>query len=117
MNYGMFIDDEREPGKSLLEMDLAWVIARSSAGAISTMESMGCPSFISFDHDLGGDDTAMKVVNWMINEDLMQGRELGISFIEPGFAFCVHSQNPIGADNIQKLLQSYLNFRRIYGFN
>jgi len=25
---------------------------------------------VSLDHDLGGDDTGMKVLNWMINEDV-----------------------------------------------
>jgi hypothetical protein len=50
MSYKMFIDDERFPVSD------DWVIVRSSQEAIDTVLAKGFPSYISFDHDLGGDD-------------------------------------------------------------
>lgn len=98
----MFIDDERFPPDDGNE----WLICRSSRDAISHMED-GCPAFISFDHDLGGEDTAMQVVDWMINIDLnFQGR-----FIPADFDFYVHSQNSVGRENIELKLRRYLRFR------
>jgi len=89
----IYIDDDRDP-KGVFD-----AILRSSAEAISYMLSEGCPDYISFDHDLGGDDTAMIVVNWMIETDLEMG-----NFIPKCFSFGVHSANPVGALNIAKNL-------------
>jgi len=97
----MFIDDERNP---ISKYD---IIVRSSNEAIDWMEKNGCPDFISFDHDLGGDDTAMNVVNWMIEKDL----DSSGSFIPKEFQFAVHSANPVGAKNIEMKLQKYLEDR------
>jgi hypothetical protein len=97
----LFLDDERFPAG-----DEFWLIARSSMEAINTCKLLGCPSFISFDHDLGGDDTAMVFVHWLINYDLDHP-----GFIPDDFSFEVHSQNPIGKANIEGLLNSYLKQR------
>jgi len=61
----IYLDDIRNP-----KTDNEWIIVRTSTEAIRLMEANGCPDFISFDHDLGGDDTAMIVVHWMVEEDL-----------------------------------------------
>ncbi|WP_206997703.1 cyclic-phosphate processing receiver domain-containing protein [Trinickia mobilis] len=99
--YRLFIDDIRDPASE------GWVIARTSAKAIALLETMGCPLEISFDHDLGGDDTGMVVVKRMIEMDLdAAGR-----FIPPEFFFSVHSANPVGRENISGLLNSYLGHR------
>ena len=97
----LFIDDIRNPS------DVGWHVARSSQEAISFMSRQGCPRVISFDHDLGGEDTAMKVVKWMIEKDL---DEQG-GFIPEDFAFLIHSSNPVGRRNIDALLSRYLAFR------
>lgn len=102
MAFKLFIDDERMPPAKG-----TWVIARSSSDSITVLQNAGCPDFISFDHDLGGDDTAMVVVNWMIEKDLDDGGK----FIPPSFQFYVHSQNSVGRENIQNKLDSYLKFR------
>ncbi len=94
----MYIDDIRDP-----KGDFDFV-ASSSDSAIYIMKMDGCPDFISFDHDLGGDDTAMKVVKWMVNRDL----DLNGKFIPQGFNFYVHSANPVGAANISGYLNAYL---------
>lgn len=98
----LFIDDERDPpndgGK--------WTIVRSSIEAIEYVLNQGCPAFISFDHDLGGEDTSMVFVHWLIEKDMDQP-----GFIPAELTFTVHSQNPIGARNIQLLLESYMKAR------
>lgn len=101
INYRLFIDDLREPVLT------SWVIARTSAEAITLLETRGCPYQISFDHDLGGDDTAMAVVKRLIEMDLNAGG----CFIPSNFAFSVHSANPVGKENIAGLLNSYLEHR------
>jgi hypothetical protein len=79
--YRLFIDDLRDPVTS------SWVIARTSAEAITLLETRGCPCEISFDHDLGGDDTAMAVVKRLTEMD----RNAAGRFIPAAFAFSVHS--------------------------
>ena len=94
----LYIDDIRNPKG---EFD---AVVRTSEEAINWMTFYGCPEFISFDHDLGGTDTAMTVVKWMIENDLNEN-EL---FIPDNFTFFVHSANPVGAANIAGYLDSYL---------
>jgi hypothetical protein len=99
--YRLFIDDLRDPVAS------DWVIARTSVEAIAILESRGCPFEISFDHDLGGEDTAMVVAKRLVNMDLdADGR-----FIPADFTYSVHSANPIGKRNIEGLLREYLHQR------
>ncbi|MBB5413952.1 hypothetical protein HDG34_007935 [Paraburkholderia sp. HC6.4b] len=100
-SYRMFIDDIRDP------IDADWRIARTSAEAIAMLEDLGCPSEISFDHDLGGDDTAMFVVRRLIDRDL----DAGGTFIPATFIYSIHSANPVGRENIQGLLSQYLAVR------
>ena len=102
MSYRMFIDDLRN------SPDDTWVVARTSSEAIEYMRVHDCPIEISFDHDLGGDDIAMRVVKEMVERDLdSDGR-----FIPVGFKFFVHSANPVGARNIEGYLNGYLAQRR-----
>ena len=106
MTYKIFLDDERFPPD-----EKEFHIARTSEQCIGLMQENDCPEYISFDHDLGGEDTAMRVVRWMIEQDI-QHMLAGLRFIPENFTFYVHSQNPIGAANITGLLNSYLQFRR-----
>jgi hypothetical protein len=101
MSYRLFIDDIRDP------IDNDWRIARSSTDAIALLETLGCPCEISFDHDLGGDDTAMLIVKRLIALDL----DAGGAFISPEFSYSIHSANPVGRENIRGLLDQYLAVR------
>lgn len=101
MTYNLFIDDLRIAPE---EYDLT---TRSSMATIEVMKRRGCPKFISFDHDLGGEDTTRTVVYWMINTDL----DWCGSFIPKDFDFIVHSANPVGAEWIHETLRTYLQFR------
>src|ERR1700761_8147455 len=80
MPYRLFIDDIRDPVSD------DWRIARTSAEAIGLLEKLGCPREISFDHDLGGDDTAMVVVRWLIDRDLDSGGR----FIPLNLIYSIH---------------------------
>lgn len=98
MTWRLFIDDERDPVKD------DWVIARSSQQAIDACLSAKClPDEISFDHDLGGDDTSMVFLNWLITAVLDSTFKIPEEFI-----YSVHSQNPVGRLNIMKLMDNIL---------
>ena len=72
-----------------------WKTATSSAEAIKLVETYGAPSFISFDHDLGLDDTSMVFVKWLY-----------ASGYEPP-NYTVHSRNGEGAKNLVAFLESW----------
>ena len=98
-NWKLFLDDERFPVTD------DWVLARSSQEAIWQVTSWGLPVEIAFDHDLGGDDTSIKFIHWMI-EHVLDGDLI----IPEGFKYSVHSQNPIGAANIKSKMDAILMF-------
>lgn len=97
----MFLDDERFP------IGDDWFICRSFDEAVHFINRNGCPDFISFDHDLGDDSfSGYEFARWLVDQDLDQG-----GFIPSNFQFYVHSQNPVGAENIRKYLSNYLRVR------
>ena len=57
------------------------------------------PDFISFDHDLGEGKTGFDCAKFLVKSCL----DNGISKIN----FVVHSQNPVGKENIEKLLENF----------
>lgn len=104
MAYQLFLDDERQPPSHG-----GWLVVRNYDKAIEAMKKFGCPKFMSFDHDLGIDEngvemTGKDVANWMINQHLDTGE-----FFPDDFDFCVHSQNSVGAENINSILRTYLD--------
>lgn len=99
MTYRLFIDDEREPPNDGHD----WVVARSSYEAIRIVAQKEIPTFISFDHDLGGNDTSMVFLKWLADACLEYRR--GFTF-----EYYVHSQNPIGKENIEGFIKSFRDF-------
>jgi hypothetical protein len=97
----LFLDDRRTPP----EPD--WVLVRSSADAIAWCTAHGVPAHISFDHDLGGEDTAMRFAHWLVQRDLDAP---GTGFPD-GFTYAIHSANPVGVLNLRGLLDGYLRQR------
>lgn len=91
--YKMFIDDVRMPPQG------DWVVVRSSNEAISYIQANGMPAFISFDHDLGGDDTTMVFLRDLV--DLVWNGE------DAPPAYEVHSANPVGRLNIVSFMDSW----------
>ena len=103
-NWKLYLDDVRNRPEG-------FVLARSYAEAIDLVQKLGCPRFISFDHDLGLFDDGTELnghdfAKWLIEGDL-DGKVL----IPQDFTFNVHSSNPKGRENIKGILDNYLKFR------
>lgn len=88
----LFIDDIRNPSED-------YIVLRSSEDAIQFIKQNGWPEFISFDHDLGGDDTTMVFLKRLVNE-VWDGKTMPPDYI-------VHSANPIGSKNIVSFMESW----------
>jgi hypothetical protein len=88
--WQLFLDDVRSPQEE------GWKIARSSGHAIRLCKLWGMPNRISFDHDLGGEDTAIKFILWMVEALIDEEIQL-----PSDFSYTVHSMNPVGKENIR----------------
>lgn len=102
----LWLDDIRDPN-DYLEEDFTWV--KNFKDFIECFEYLinkysSEDIILDLDHDLGDDktgyDCAWYVVNFCINNNL------------PLPEYRVHSQNPIGAENIKKLFDNYLKFKQ-----
>lgn len=91
MTYKLFIDDERN------SPDNTWVVVRSSDQAMDYIKNNGWPEFISFDHDLGGDDTTIVFLKKLIN--IWDNNKIP--------EYKVHSANPVGTKNIISFMKSW----------
>lgn len=97
MSLRLWIDDVREPP------DDTWEWVTTSEAAIATLKffqedgMLWCPrETISFDHDLGGDDTTRPVVIWMIENNFRFDN------------YRIHSANPVGAEWLEGMITRYL---------
>lgn len=99
----LFLDDVRTPP------DGNWIVKRSSKDGIEFVLTKGCPTFISFDHDLGGEDTSMIFINDLITNVLDQKVN-----IPDDFDYYVHSANPVGSENIKSKMNNFLQFINKY---
>jgi hypothetical protein len=101
-----FIDDERDPPKDGNQ----WVVVRSYDEFFKHMKGeIFFPQFISFDHDLG----EPKELDGFAIAKQMVLRDMDCRIRFPGkFDFLVHSENPIGKENIEGLLNSYLKVKK-----
>lgn len=93
MTWKLYLDDVREPEEA------SYVIARSTEEALGLCKELGFPTFMSLDHDLGGDDTTMVFLNRLV-------RELWDTSTSPP-DYQVHSSNPVGAKNIVAFMESW----------
>lgn len=99
----LFLDDERLPPND----GRAWVVVRSVAEAQAWIQEHGCPSYVSFDNDLGeAAPEGWRLAQWLIDQDLQRQ-----GFIPEGFAYAVHSQNCVRALDITARLTHYLAYR------
>jgi len=98
MTYSLYLDDERDP-----KTDRDWVVVRSYDEFVQTVEERGCPSYVSFDHDLGEDVPEGKdAAKWFVELAISEGwdlREVGIN---------IHTANSGGGrENIQSWFTSW----------
>lgn len=124
--YNLFIDDQiddwlediqdyiRSPKR--IDPTREYVAVKSVQDAIDYVVANGCPSFISFDHDLGivngKDETTVEFVDWLIRKDM----DSNFSFIPEGFSYRIHSANNQAKDRLSKLGQ-YISKRKDGFFN
>lgn len=105
-NKKLYLDDIREPKHQ------GYTIVRNFEEAVEFVEQNGIPSYISFDHDLGCDESGFELksgydfAKWLIECDLND-----VYKFPKDFEFNVHSANPIGKTNIESVLLSYLRFK------
>lgn len=104
--FRLIVDDERTfkdaPEQRDFEKGHINIYARNSASAIAILRGCNVDE-LWLDHDLGEDDTAMKVVDFLCehHQDFREG-------------IWVHSMNPVGAENIIRALSPhYLSVRRV----
>jgi hypothetical protein len=97
----IFLDDERFPPAPEDE----WVVVRSFNELVQVVSARGYPEFVSFDHDLGVGPNGMDCVKYLVLLDMDTGA------MPKDFSFYVHSQNCVGAQNIQGYLEGYLQFK------
>lgn len=108
MPIKMWIDDARQPPRDEDIGEAPWVWVKTSANALEMIQSSLYISHISFDHDLGEQDTTMPVIRRL--EELAYRGQLPYNI-----QLTVHSQNPVGRKNlldaiakIEQYLQEYV---------
>ena len=108
--YHLFIDDERDPPRD----GNIWHVARDWEDVMMALRIHGMPQFISFDHDLGDDTyTGHDIAKLLVELDMSAIEQDDSDFALPqGFDFYVHSQNPVGRDNIEGILRSYMKHKQ-----
>ena len=106
--YWLLIDDERQP-KDVYKLsgnidyfnNNNWVVVKSYDEFVSQIEKNGLPERISFDHDLGMGKSGMDCVKWLV--------EYCMDKHVPFPKYVVHSQNPVGKQNIISYITSFKN--------
>lgn len=68
------------------------------------IEKNGLPDIISFDHDLGIGNSGYDCAKWLVDYCLDKNLQLP--------KYLVHSQNPVGKENIEYLLNNFLKFQK-----
>lgn len=105
--WKLFLDDERIPVDST-----EWVICRSIDDVMKEVDARGFPFAISFDHDLGLNDNGLRYRNDGLGvAQYLVDQILDNRFAMPeNFSWYVHSQNPVGKENIESLLANFMTF-------
>ncbi len=99
--YILFLDDHRDPPDKLKNVS---IIARSYDDAVSVLKWCGVPMIISFDHDLGEGKTGYDFAKYFCDQ-VLDGK-INLDLNE--FDFTVHSENPVGAKNIEAYMDNFI---------
>jgi len=107
MDKKLYLDDIRVPQTD------DFVVVRSFDEAVKYIQKFGIPNYISFDHDLGCDQNGTVLKTGYDFAKFLIDCDLDNTVIFPNnFVFNVHSANPIGKQNIENILNSYLKFKK-----
>lgn len=107
MGYSLFLDDLRTVEMVYPNSNMDFVIVRSYEDCITHIKANGLPDFMSFDNDLGEDENknvlpdGYAIAKWLVYES---GLDLS------NFKFKVHSANPVAKNQIEGLLNNYIEF-------
>jgi hypothetical protein len=132
MKYNLFLDDIRNPedaflyyeegSKRLIELSgiTNWLVVRNFESFVKTINDLGLPCVVSFDHDLH-----FEHVKYYVEETILTGKINYDSFINKTGKHCadflvekvnvlrvqmpqcyVHSANEYGAKEIRKVLKN-----------
>lgn len=120
MNYNLFLDDIRVPSRVTTYLDEPkyvewdWVVVRNYDEFVDCITKNGLPSFVSFDHDLADIKYDPKTQRESFEYHETHGLDCAKWLVEycidnrlefPEYA--VHSQNPVGLDNICGYINSF----------
>lgn len=123
----LFLDDIRNPkdccnglvpsNLNKLYWDNDWSIVRSYNTFVAWIVKNGLPDFISFDHDLADIHYSMDFSNPNFNGNEMTGYDCAKWLVDYCLDqklqlphFVIHSQNPVGKQNIQGYLLNASKF-------
>ncbi|WP_435138577.1 cyclic-phosphate processing receiver domain-containing protein [Formosa sp. A9] len=108
MKKKLFLDDLRTVDMVYAKSKVSdFDVVRCYEGFVKYIELNGLPEFISFDNDLGLDESGkvapdgLAAAKWLVYES-----GLDLSHLK----FRVHSANPVAAEQIRGLLSNYINF-------
>lgn len=129
MGYNLFLDDLRVPyntfnyTKDSRYSNLKWIIVRSYKEFVRTVETLGLPDLVSFDHDLADEhyDTLNKtdfisLAEYYLSDDReMTGYDCAkwlceycLDNEEKFPEYLVHSWNAIGSENIRGYIKNFI---------
>jgi hypothetical protein len=126
MSYALFLDDIRTP-ISTKHVDLPpynWVVVKSYDEFVKTIIKRGIPFHISFDHDLANEHYSVGRETAFTQFDYSKVKEkTGFHCAKWLVDYCldkrlplpswqVHSMNPCGKENIEKLLNGFEKFQQ-----
>lgn len=105
----IWLDDIRNPKKFLNNYndydEVIWV--HNFDEFVKNIKSNNIENIsISFDHDLGEDLSGYDCAKFLVNYCLDYNIELPKNIY-------IHSANPVGAENIKKLIENYRKFRNL----
>lgn len=96
----LFLDDTRDPEDVYPDNAEMWDVVRTPEGFRTYLQSGVPPEalIISFDHDLGTEETGMDLAKWMAGKGIVPHD-------------CkVHSANVSGAENMETFLDQWLEY-------
>jgi hypothetical protein len=101
VGWKLFLDDQiNDPDcGEMRRVPAGFIGAENVTQAKELIEKNGIPDFIDFDHDLGSDEDATKLINWMIENHRDSIPE-----------YSIHSANPVGRKRIESLMESWKKF-------
>lgn len=95
-----WVDDCRDPKEYLGDGDIVWI--KNYEAFVQEITEFGLPDIVWFDHDLGEKKSGKDCADFLVNYCLDKGLALP--------EYHSQSQNPVGKENILKLLESYNKF-------